>query len=463
MSDPSNPLRYPNTGSSKIMTTRGWWLLVLNVVFPGSVQALAGNRRLGRIGMGSTIFGWLFIVLVLVLNAVAQSSLITFFTYPFVMFLLQVGLVYFAILWIVLTFDTLRLVRLVKTGPKARWWIPGVAVVLVALLAGGTLWSSSLVGNLSGMLGTIGVAGPAVAPVDGRYNFLVLGVDSNASRQKLHMGMRPDTFEVLSVDANTGRVIAMGFPRDLHNIPFPASSPMHKIYPYGYTEKYGNYCVTWACLNTVYVDAEINHPNIYPQAKKYNVSSGVFAMMDAAQGITGLKMQFFVMVDMTGLQKLIDALGGVNIYIDSPVAWAKIDTPDSQVKYWIPAGQQHLNGKQALMYARSRHFATGDYERMLHQQKLMAALEKQMNPFNVLSKFEQVSKAGGELLTTNIPQPMFGTLADLAMKSRKAGFYSVAFTPYSDKFKIDAHDPDYSAIQKYIAKLLAPVTPSPSK
>jgi len=460
MSDTSNPIRYPNTSNPKIMTTRGWWLVVFNIVFPGSVQALAGNRRLGRIGMASTLVAWVLVIVALLINAVAPVAMYNIVTNGFVLFLVQVAFVYYAVLWVVLTFDTLRLVRIVKTGPRARFWIPGVAVVLVAVLAGSTAYASTLVGGVNGLLAKVGVAGPAVDPINGRYNFMVLGVDSDSHRVQEGMGMRPDTMQVVSVDANTGRIVSMGFPRDLHNIPFPSKSPMRKIYPNGYNESEGAYCGEWACLNTIYVDAELNHADLYPQSKKTKVSPGIYAMMDAAEGITGLKMQFFVVVDMQGLVKLIDALGGVDIYVDEPVGLANMGVPDSEVTAWIRQGNQHLDGWHALMYARSRHAATGDYDRMKRQQKLIAALQKQMNPLNVLAKFTELSKAGGQLVTTNIPQPMFGTLADLALKSRSAGFKGVTFTPYSDDFKIYPHDPSFVKIRAYIKKLLQTPTAS---
>ena len=462
MSDTSNPIRYPNTSNPKIMTTRGWWLVVFNLVFPGSAQALAGNRRLGRIGMTSTLVAWALVIIALIVNAVAPVAMYSIVTNAFVLFLIQVAFVYYAILWVVLTFDTLRLIRIVKTGPRARFWIPGTAIVLVVLLAGSTAFASTLVGGVNGLLTHIGVAGPAVDPVNGRYNFMVLGVDSDSNRVKEGMGMRPDTMQVVSVDASTGRIISMGFPRDLHNIPFPATSPMHKIYPKGYTESSADYCGEWACLNTVYVDAELNHADLYPQAKKNGVSPGIYAMMDAAEGITGLKMQFYAVVDMQGLVKLIDALGGVDINVEEDVALANMGVPDAEVKAWIRAGQKHLDGWHALMYARSRHAATGDYDRMKRQQKLLAALQKQMNPMNVLTKFQEISKAGGQLVTTNIPQPMFGTLADLAIKSRESGFKGITFTPYSDEYKIYPHDPSFPKIHAYIKSLLTPPTKSPA-
>ncbi|MEN9751018.1 MAG: Biofilm regulatory protein precursor [Actinomycetota bacterium] len=462
MSTSSSPIRTPDTSNPQVMTTRGVWLVVLNILIPGSAQALAGNRRLGRIGLTSTLIGWFFIILLLIINALWKTALISIFALPFFLVLAQIALVYFAILWIVLTIDTLRLVKIIKTGPRARYWLPAVSLVALLGMAGGMFFASNVARSVTGLVSDIGIAGPAVEPVDGRYNFLVMGVDSDPERLASGMGARPDTVQVLSIDANTGKILSFGFPRDMHNIPFPKTSPMYEIYPNGYTESAAEYCSEWACLNTVYVDAELNHADLYPEAKKAGVSAGIYAMMDAAEGMTGLKMQFYAVVNMTGLQNLIDALGGVDIYVKEPVALANMGVPDSEVKAWIRMGNQHLDGWHALMYARSRHSATGDYDRMNRQQNLMQALQKQMNPMNVLSKFQEISKAGGQVLNTNIPQPMFGTLADLAMKSRTAGYSGYSFTPYGSRIKIYPHDPDYRRIKEFIQLLIHPPTPTPT-
>ena len=59
----SRPMRNPDVSSREVMTRRGWWLVVLNVLVPGSAQILAGNRRLGRFGLASTVFLWTILVL----------------------------------------------------------------------------------------------------------------------------------------------------------------------------------------------------------------------------------------------------------------------------------------------------------------------------------------------------------------------------------------------------------------
>ncbi len=59
----ARPLRNPDASSVEVMTRRGWWLVVLNFLLPGSAQVLAGNRRLGRFGLGATLVMWTVLVL----------------------------------------------------------------------------------------------------------------------------------------------------------------------------------------------------------------------------------------------------------------------------------------------------------------------------------------------------------------------------------------------------------------
>ena len=67
----TRPLRHPDSADPGVMTKRGWWLLVMNLLVPGSAQVVAGNRRLGRFGLGATLLAW-FLAIVTV--AVAGSD-----------------------------------------------------------------------------------------------------------------------------------------------------------------------------------------------------------------------------------------------------------------------------------------------------------------------------------------------------------------------------------------------------
>ena len=120
MSLAASPIRYPDLGSRTVMTRRAWWLVVLNVLIPGSVQVLAGDRKLGRFGLGATLTLWFLAVVALVAWIFWPAVLYTVFSTTITLWVVAGVLAFYAVLWAILTLDTLRLVRLVKTAPSAR-------------------------------------------------------------------------------------------------------------------------------------------------------------------------------------------------------------------------------------------------------------------------------------------------------------------------------------------------------
>ena len=76
MSLAASPIRYPDLASRTVMTRRAWWLVVLNFLIPGSAQVLAGDRKLGRFGLGATLALWVLAVAALVvLDLLARGAL----------------------------------------------------------------------------------------------------------------------------------------------------------------------------------------------------------------------------------------------------------------------------------------------------------------------------------------------------------------------------------------------------
>src|SRR5690606_6809652 len=63
----TSPVRFPDASSPATMTKRAWWLVGLNFLIPGSVQLLAGSRRLGRFGVAATFALWVIAIVALVL------------------------------------------------------------------------------------------------------------------------------------------------------------------------------------------------------------------------------------------------------------------------------------------------------------------------------------------------------------------------------------------------------------
>ncbi|HSP75094.1 MAG TPA: LCP family protein, partial [Cryobacterium sp.] len=178
---------------------------------------------------------------------------------------------------------------------------------------------------------------------------------------------------------------------------------------------------------------------------------GIEGMRDAAEGVTGLSIQYYVLIDMQGFSDLIDALGGVDINVDHRVP-VHSDETFTDVAFWFEPGPQHMDGYHALWYARSRH-GTSDYDRMVRQRQVQEAILQQASPANVLTKFQAVATASSEVVRTDIPQGMLGHFVHLASKTKALPIQSVELVPEND---IDPEDPDYDVIHSLIESALAP-------
>ncbi|WP_353112166.1 LCP family protein [Microbacterium sp.] len=457
----TRPLRNPETSNAEVMGKRAWWLVAMNVLLPGSAQVLAGNRRLGRFGLGATLIGWLLVLLTLGLALFWRSALITFATNWFVLTLVQVLLLGYAVLWIVLTIDTLRLLRLVKLPTISRFASPIAALVVLALAAGGAVYGSTVAASSRGAITTIfGNSGPSLPPSDGYYNILLLGADSGDGRDS----MRFDSISVASVNATTGAVTLFGIPRELPHAPFPDDSPMHKLYPDGFQGHSSPTCGWNPWMNHIRNAAEVCRKDkgvsLYPKAQAEGSFPGVEATKDAAEGVLGIKIPYYVFLDMKGFAELVDALGGVDIKVTErlPKGGGPGDTnktPDQWAIGWIEPGQQHMNGDTAQWYARSR-YTTSDWDRMKRQRELQEAILRQFTPENVLSRFNDIAAAGTALVQTDLPKDKLPEFFDLMMKAKKQPVNQVELTPENG---VGEKDPDYAGIHAMVQNALHPPTP----
>lgn len=447
----AQPIRYPDAGSRRVMTRRGWWLVVLNFLIPGSAQMLAGSKRLGRFGLAMTLLMWFLAVAALVVYLLWPAVIFTIGTNSVGLTAVQVVLAAYAVLWVVLTLDTLRLVRIIRAAPGARPLIALFSVLLLVAASGTASYGAYIAGAARGAFSDIFQAGPPVPPVDGRYNIMLLGGDAGPDRE----GLRPDSMSVVSIDAETGQAVTIGLPRDLNPVPFSAGSPMAEQYPNGYG--YNDTCDVDVCqLNSIYTEVEVYKQDLYPEATAHGSEPGIEAMRDALEGATGLTIQYFVLIDMEGFADLVDALGGVDIDVKERLPIGG-DEQLNNVDGWIEPGEQHMNGYTAQWYARSRH-GTSDYDRMARQKQLMDAILKQVNPVNVVTKFEAIAKAGNQVVKTDIPQEMLGYFIDLGMKTRKLPVRNLELVPPL----IDPTAPDYEQIHALVREAITPPTPTPS-
>lgn len=466
--DLERPIRYPDTDSAPLMDKRARWLVLLGFLLPGSAQVLAGNRRLGRFGLAATGIALLLLLLTGLGLLFFQTATLTVIANSYVLLVVQWLLVAYAVLWLVLGIDTLRLTRIVNVSRGWRAPVAMIAVVLTLVASGGAAWASSVVGASRGVL-DIFAGAPAVEPVNGRYNILLLGVDPGADRE----GLRPDSISLVSVDAKTGQSVIVGLPRELTDMPFPESSPMAPVYPEGYCDEVNNYevvdgggyyCYTTGNLNSMITELEASgspsYEGMYADAVSKGSTPGIEATKDAVTGATGLPVQFYVLIDMEGFSTLIDALGGVTVNVEQPIPLNGYEDPATGA--WVDGdsflepGEQHLDGATALLFARVRHgLANGDYDRMAHQRELQRAILAQMKPANVMLRFQDIAASGANVVQTDIPESMLGRFASLATKAKEHQPVSVELVPPT----VDPSLPDYALIQQLVADAVAQASP----
>ena len=424
------------------MTRRAWWLLGLNLLIPGSAQLLAGNRRWGRFAVGATLTLWAIAAAALALFLLWRPAALTIATNIVVLWVAQLGLVFYAVLWLATTINALTLVRLVKTSRGARGPLAAFVALTLIVSTGTASYAALMTGVGRDALSAVFGGGSLVQPIDGRYTFLLLGGDAGADR----FGLRPDSMTLVSIDAGSGAVTMVGIPRNLYKAPFSEGSPLWDAWPNGFD------CGDDCLLAYLYPWAE-EHPELYPDAVAQGSTPALEAMRDAVEGVTGLPVQFTVLIDMAGFASLIDALGGVVVTVDEPVTLGINGGP---VVGEIAAGEQGMDGATALWYARSRYNLT-DFDRMEHQRDIQEAMLRQLDPATVLTRFQGIAEASSDLVRTDIPQSMLGVFSDLAVLSREHPIARLELAPPL----IDNADPDFALIRERVAEAVAPL-PSPT-
>lgn len=431
----SLPLRHPDAADRDLMTRRAWWLIGANFLIPGAGSVLGGSRRFGRFMLGLWLWNLALIVFGAVLWLLLRGPLLFVFSTQIGLTVLALYLLAVGILCALSGLDTLRLTRMIRVDPLARGLIAVIAIValLIPLFAAG--WAAGTVNQARSLVARL-FGGPAqgiTLPADGRFNVLLLGGDTGADRQ----GTRPDSISVMSFDALSGQLVTIGVPRNLERFRFQDGSPMAELYPDGYQDCNVDVCY----LNSVFTEVSLYESDRYPEAEQHGSNAGIEATRDAVEGITGLDIPYYVMIDMQGFADLIDALGGVDINVTERVGLGIND--DGSDPNWQPPstyiepGYQHMDGEIALWYARSR-YETTDFARMERQRQLQEAIIAKFTPANLSSRLGPVSDAVTKVISTDLPEGMAGIFADLALKSRGQTAVRLDLVPPL----IDITDPD---------------------
>lgn len=159
--------------------------------------------------------------------------------------------------------------------------------------------------------------------------FTVLLLGSDEREDDPEMGARTDTIILARVDPVENTVSLVSIPRDtMVQIEGAGTNKMNATYFYG----------------------------------------GPSGTIAAVKDLCGIEIDHYAQVNFENMVSLVDAIGGIDVYVDET-----IDDPEGAQGY-IEAGQQHLDGENALVLARSRQFADGDYTRQVNQRKVILAI-----------------------------------------------------------------------------------------
>jgi polyisoprenyl-teichoic acid--peptidoglycan teichoic acid transferase len=410
----------------RIRFRRALALVLMTLVLPGSAQLVAGSKRVGRIAIRTCVVFLVSVVLLLLLGLLSRHLLFTLFSSTWVLALVRVGLIVLAVGWAFLFVDAWRLGRPLELQQRQRLTLTGLNAALSLTVAGGLLFAAHIVDVQRDFISVMFGDGAATAATEGRYNILLVGGDSGTGRE----GLRTDALTVASIDAETGRTILFGLPRNLTNFPFPEGSLMAEHFPHGYS------CSTCE-LSSLSTWAH-DHPDLFTGS----ADPGMDATIQGVEGITGLRINYHVMLDLAGFRELVAAMGGLvlNVRDDIPIGGGE----QGQIGT-IPAGVRRLDGYQVLWFARSR-MAADDYSRMARQKCVMSAMVQQLSPQTVITRFSKLADAGQALIDTDLPASELDTFADLALKARTQKMSTVSFVPPV----IDTAAPDTDKIRDMV-------------
>ena len=123
---------------------------------------------------------------------------------------------------------------------------------------------------------------------------------------------------------------------------------------------------------------KINHAYVY---------GGINLLRETLVNLTGMPIDYFVKVNYKSFPRIVDILGGVDIYVEK-----RLNYNDYSGKLFIniPAGQQHMDGKTALGYVRFRHDPLGDIGRVRRQQKFIDTIMKKIKTPAILPRIPAI-------------------------------------------------------------------------
>lgn len=193
------------------------------------------------------------------------------------------------------------------------------------------------------------------------FNVLITGSDS---RVGLEENARSDVNMVVTINPTTNTILLTSIPRD--------------------------YYVTTVC------DAADGCANGSLDKITHTGVTGVNTTKKTIESLFGIEINYTVKVGFETVTQIVDALGGVDVYVEPGYA---VTTNN----FSVTEGVNHLNGKQALAYARERYsYMEGDRQRTKNQQQVVMGIIDKMTSDSVLVNYADLMDALGDTFQTNM-------------------------------------------------------------
>ena len=244
-----------------------------------------------------------------------------------------------------------------------------------------------------------GATPTAVVTFNQRITILLSGVDAGPEAGREGQ-LLYDSMMVVSFDPIGNNVQMISVPRDATNFP---------LY-FGGVRKYPHK------LNELASDVKAGFNS--PEAGPNDDAKGYATIVNEVQYLVGVHIDYTAKMDLNQFVSLVDMVGG--IWVNNPTAicdcaypgWPGYDWMDgSPLGFKLAAGMQHLDGRTALAYVRSRHSnGDSDWGRQSRQQQVLLALLKQMTSLDQLPNLLNVINKLPQLMTTDLPSSMASDL-----------------------------------------------------
>ena len=194
-----------------------------------------------------------------------------------------------------------------------------------------------------------------------RRNILLLGVDSNGEGTDPFEGTRTDTIILMNIDPRSKSLNALSIPRD-SKVYLPEDHGIQKI-------------------------------------NAAHAIGGIGMTIKTIEDTLGVKIDRYIMVHDQAVKEIVDALGGVDIYVEKNMHYN-----DYSGKLFInlQKGMNHLSGKEVVGYLRFRHDAMGDIGRTQRQQWFLRGLMESLKKPETITKLPEIINVANKYIKTNM-------------------------------------------------------------